>query len=284
MGGLRLGVVAAALVVAATSLAIGAATAAGPTPGVVTGWDGIATSTGQFRFVAVTSSRDTVLQKIATRGGRVVRFASVRGFYGIPLVSWDGTATGLTRDGKSLVLSTYPAAGAFTRFAVYDSRTLKVRQRVALRGVWSLDALSPDGATLFLIKYLRGDDYANYRVRAYDLRANRLIAGSIVDKREPEAMTGSPMTRATSSDARWAYTLYGRDADAPFIHALDTRNRAAVCIDLPWRVSKDALSNVRMRIGKDGLVLSQRGTGRLATVDLRTFAVSSVRAPVAPGG
>jgi hypothetical protein len=279
----RFGVTAA--VVAAATVVIGAATAAGPSPGIVNGLGGVTAGGGQVRFVAVTSARDTVLEKIDTRSGRVLRFRSLRGTYGIPLAAFDGTPTGLPYDERSLVLSTFPGSGAFTRFAVFDTRTLKIRKRIALQGTWSLDALSPDGGTLFLIQYLPSDNSITYRVRAYDLRADRLIAGSIVDKRDPEAMTGLPMTRVTGADATWAYTLYSRDASyggktsTAFIHALDTRHGAAVCIDLPWTVGPDALSHVRMSLDKEGLVLSQSPVGRLAVVDLTTFAVHALRSP-----
>jgi hypothetical protein len=278
----RFGITGAVLGVAAALVAIGAATAAGPTPGVVTGSSGIAAPSGQVRYVTVTAAGETVLQKIATNGGRVLRFASLRGVYGIPLAAYDGTPTGLTRDGTSLVLSTYPVqATGLTRLAVVDTKTLKVRQRAALRGFWSLDALSPDGETLFLIQYALGSTQTTYRVRAYDLRAGRLIPGSIIDKTDPEAMTGLPMTRTLSADAAWAYTLYSRDVGSAFIHALDTAHRRAVCIDLPWAAGPDSLQGVQMRIANGSLVVSRRGVGRLATVDLESFTVHNVRSPAA---
>ena len=44
-------------------------------------------------------------------------------------------------------------------------------------------------------------------------------------------MTGVPVTRTSSLDGRWAYTLYDSQ-EHPFVHALDTARRTAVCIDL----------------------------------------------------
>ena len=282
----RFRVTAAVVAVAAGALVVGAATAAGPSPGTVNGFGGVTSVNGLVRFVAVTGTRDTVLEKIDTRSGRVLRFSSIRGSYGIPLAAFDGTTTGLTHDGKAIVLSTFPGSGLFTRFTVFDTRTLKLREQVALRGTWSLDALSPDGATLFLIQYLPSDTNITYRVRAYDLKADRLIAGAIVDKSDPEAMTGLPMTRVSPADASWAYTLYSRDASyggsksSVFIHALDTTRRAAVCIDLPWTVGPDALSHVRMSLAREGLVLTQQGVGKLAVVNLENFKVQTFRSPV----
>jgi hypothetical protein len=276
----RLALIAATMLVATASLVIGVAAAAGPTPGTVTGWEGI--RAGDVRYVAVNSARDTVIERIDTRTGRVLRFGAIPGLFGIPLVAFDGTTTGITRDGASLVLSTFPVPSASsTRFAVVSTRTLKERKRFSLRGLWSLDALSPNGNTLFLIEYLAADgNYTNYRVRAYDLVAGRLVAGAIVDKREPDSMTGLPMTRTTSADGAWAFTLYSRDGAPAFVHALDTAHRAAVCIDLPWKAGPDSLLKVRMKVVDGTLLLTQRGVGRIATVDLKTYAVTPIQAPV----
>ncbi len=278
-------VIAAVVAFAAATLVAGAATAAGPSPGTITGFGGATSADGKARFVAVSGFHDTVLEKIDTRNGRVLRFGSITGAYGIPLAAFDGTTTALSNDGKAIVLSTFPGQGTFTRFAVFDTTKLQIRAQVGLRGTWSLDALSLDGRTLFLIQYLPSQDRITYRVRAYDLKADKLVAGAIVDKTDAEAMTGLPMTRVSAADASWAYTLYSRDASygsnksSAFIHALDTKNRAAVCIDLPWAAGPDAVSRVRMTLTSEGLVLTQRGVGRLAVVDLTSFKVQALRAP-----
>jgi hypothetical protein len=88
-------------------------------------------------------------------------------------------------------------------------------------------------------------------------------------------MTGVPVTRVAGRDGRWAYTLY-QSPEHPFVHALDTERRTAVCIDL------DDLSGVW------GATLSLRGTtlyvlgrrGRvMARIDTRTHRVVKPRAP-----
>ena len=103
-----------------------------------------------------------------------------------------------------------------------------------------------------------------------------------LDPREPdEQMGGLPVTRVSSPNGVWAYTLY-TNAEHPFVHALDTRRGVAFCIDLPWRGGQ-ALDTVRMHVTSGGrsLVLRQPVVGRLALVDTRTFAVRAVAAPVA---
>ncbi len=47
------------------------------------------------------------------------------------------------------------------------------------------------------------------------------------------------MTRATSPDGGWEYTLYDGGGAHPFIHALDVVEGATVCIDLEMLKPKD---------------------------------------------
>src|SRR5690349_8300746 len=91
---------AAIVVLAVAALGVGAATAAGPSPGTITGFGGAMSADGKARFVTVTSAHDTVLERIEAQTGRVLRFGSISGAYGIPLAAFDGTTTALTHDGK----------------------------------------------------------------------------------------------------------------------------------------------------------------------------------------
>ena len=141
-----------------------------------------------------------------------------------------------------------------------DARRLRVVRRIALPGWYTVDAISPDGRSLYLIHYLR-QDAASYEVRAFDLVAGRLVRAPVVDPREPgEKMQGLPMTRATSADARFAYTLYVRPQGAPFIHALDTMRGSAACIDLRSLAHAD-LSAARLTPPAAGRPLLVRGAG-----------------------
>jgi hypothetical protein len=260
----------------------------GPSPGAVTGWDGVVAPGGATRYVTLWAGDKTLVAAVRVNGGRVVRSRVLPGSYGVPLVANDGSAGGVSADGSTLVLATFaPAAisGATTEFAVLRASNFKVRRIVELPGSWSYDAISPDGSLLYLIQYLTVTNQPRYKVRAYDLAAGALLPGAIVDKREPGAMLGIPATRATNGLGGWAYTLYGKPSgEEHFVHALDTRNRAAVCIDLPWDVPVGAIMAVRMEVRPDGkLVLTQPGVGTLASVDTTSFKVAAYRKPVARG-
>ena len=174
-------------------------------------------------------------EQVLRPGGGIGRTRLIGGRFGVPGVAYDNATTGLSADGRTLVLAAvvdrFPVHR--TRLVVLDARRLRVVRRIALPGWYTVDAISPDGRSLYLIHYLR-QDAASYEVRAFDLVAGRLVRAPVVDPREPgEKMQGLPMTRATSADGRFAYTLYVRPQGAPFIHALDTMRGSAACIDLP---------------------------------------------------
>ena len=85
-----------------------------------------------------------------------------------------------------------------TSFAVLDGRSFQISHRIGLRGEWGFDAVSPDGSTLYLIQQTSRQDRTRYAVRAYDLRAQRLLRAPVVDPAEPdEPMRGLPVTRTT---------------------------------------------------------------------------------------
>jgi hypothetical protein len=275
--------------IAALALVVPAATAAAdglPLP-VEESPSGVLSSDGGSRYLTVTlGGRTAVLSQNAQSG--VVRSRSdLRGRFGIPLVAYDSTAGGLSHDGRTLVLirprARFPRTQ--TTLAVLSAPRLRVRRMVRLRGDFSFDALSPDGSSLFLINYLSANDPTRYRVRVYDLVRGRLEQKAIVDPREsPDEMNGLPMTRVTSPDGRWAYTLYDGAGGEPFIHALDTRDRKAVCIDLhgaafaPGRGGFD----LGMTIAEGGSRLDVRRLGAIvATVETASFRVRTDDAAIA---
>src|SRR4051794_6225738 len=265
--------------------AASATAAGGPAP-AVQGGAGATAPQSPVRYVTTITHGRTLLQQIDRRTGVVGQYSFLRGAFGVPGVGLDGSTTGLSADGRTLVLAAdqrvFPIRR--TRLVVLDAPVLRVRTRLTLRGWFTVDAISPDGRTFFLIQSA-ADDPLHYAVRAYDLPRRRLVRGAIVDVREPdEAMRGTPMTRATSADGRWAYTLYDRGDEAPFVHALDTRTPTARCIDLPGLLGSD-LSRMRLALNPDGGTLVVRDDAlERARVDTRGFTVGEAAsaAPPAP--
>jgi hypothetical protein len=238
----------------AATIAVPAAAGDGsPSPGVMQGGEGIVSRSGAVRYVTLPTETATVLEVVRVRGGVVQTFRIFKGHYGIPFVTNSGDTGGLSQDGTQLVLSDAVCCGLrkVSRFLVFQTKRLRRVQRIVLRGDFSYDALSPDAGTLYLIQHTSARDYTRYRVRAYDVGAKRLLPKVIADREEPkEVMRGYPAARATSADGGWVYTLYA-GGKMPFVHALDTRHREALCLDLPWAGSQDPLWSMRLRLSSD---------------------------------
>jgi hypothetical protein len=270
-----------AIVLALAAISAGGAGANGSpfSPGLDWGSNGVLAERAGLRYVTIATENATIVAAIRTRGGRISRMRYLRGQFGVPLVAYDGTSGGLSGDGKRLVLGSYgppPGTSGITRFAVLDTKSFKLRRLIRLDGSWSFDAVSPDASVLYLTQHIRAGEQPIYRVRTFDVRTG-LLRGALVDRLEGEGdMGGEPVTRASSPDGRWAYTLYARRKHEPFIHALDTLKREAYCIDTPLQLGYDKQWQLRLKLGARSGVLSVRqGRRTLATVETGSWKVRS---------
>jgi hypothetical protein len=189
---------------------------------------------GEVGYVAREAKGATRLVERSRNFGRDPRTLRISGRFALPAVAYDGLPNGLSSDGRTLVLISprvrFPRAN--TTLAVIDVKRMRLRGHIHLRGDFGFDAISPDGRLLYLVQYLSKRDITDYAVRAYDMRAGRLFRRPVIDPSEPEEdMSGEPLSRVTDPAGRWAYTLYASE-EHPFVHALDTERRTAVCIDL----------------------------------------------------
>jgi hypothetical protein len=239
---------------------------------------GVAVPGSSYRLFAIQAGRDTVVTSVYRDGGLLQATRTLRGDFTVPAVAQDGTTTGLSADGRTLVLvrprAAYPQRR--TRLAVLDAVTLRLRSTIALRGDFSVDAISPDGRRLYLIQYTSPRDPLAYAVRSLNLRSGSLDRGEIVDPHErDEAMHGLPMSRATSPDGRWAYTLYDGAGKSPFVHALDTEARAARCIDLPALPAAVNVSGLTVAV-RGGQLQVRFGSRPIASIDRRSFQIRRV--------
>jgi hypothetical protein len=261
------------------ALAPGAAAADGPTY-LMSGWTGVTAPGIPFRYVTLPAGPSTVLAQVRRSSGRVWGFRAFSGIWGIPQVASDGTAGGLSRDGRLLVIGSrtplYGPAATSSRFLLLNATSLRVWRKVMLHGDFSFDALSPGGRILFLIEHLSKGETTSYRVRAYDVAARRLLPRVIADRRQSSwVMSGTPVTRATSADGRWVYTLYDQPDGFPFVHALDSVARTAVCVGIPWRGKRDIVPLTKLVLDGAGKLALTTARGRpLFYVNTKTFWVS----------
>lgn len=254
-----------------------------PVLGIDVGPAGVATRDGDVRFATFQVVDRTLVTATTTDGGRVTDHAVLPGAFTIPAVAYDGSPDGLSADGRHLYLieprSAFPRPT--TTFRHLETKRLGAGgKRIVLRGDFSLDAVSPDGSTLYLISYTSPTNPEQYDVRAFDVASGRLIPGAIVDPREPdEEMAGAPVTRVASPDGRWAYTLYM--AGEPFVHALDTVGRTARCIDLDRLAGTDISGYAMRRSGNGDLEIGPAGSAPSLTVDTTSFTVRPAARAVA---
>ena len=196
-------------------------------------WGSLAMTT-----VAPDGASTTVGDLVIQPGGGDGTSITIDGAWALPRIGDDPTPVGLSVDGKTLVL--IPAGDAnphrtTSRFAVVPFPPIAGAPKLAPRvielpGALDFDAVSPDGRILYVVQHLDGD--GGYQVRAVDLPAGTMRPEIITDKRNlDETMAGWPIAQLRSPTGL-VLTLY-RGVDHPFIHALNTVDARAVCIDLP---------------------------------------------------
>lgn len=255
-----------ALVLLAAAFAAAPALGDGlPVLGVDVGSQGVADATA--RYVTLQAGRNTLLASVQPDGGQVWQSRLLPGRLTIPAVAYDGSASGLSADGSTLVLIEPRLAfpRPTTLLKVLGTGRLSVRRTIRLDGDYSFDAISPRGRLIYLIHYLSVADPTRYEVRAYDLKAGRLLPKPVTVP--GEQMRGKPLSRATSRDGRFAYTLYDGNGATPFVHALDTSTVSARCLDLDALRGLD-MSQFRLRLGAPGTLVVGNGLRPLLTISL----------------
>ena len=264
-----------ALLVLALVLAAPATAAASGGGGFPTYGGGVTTADAPWSYNTVPSGKGgSVVQAVHRPEGNVQLFRQIKGQWGLATATIDNTQAGLSGDGGTLVLAQIPRSfpPRRTRLLVLYAQGLQTRQRVSLPGYYTVDAVSPDGRFVFLVHY-KDARQNSYEVRTYDLIRDRLDPKPIVDPREPdEKMAGQPTTRIVSKDNRWVYTLYA--AATPFVHALDTVNRTAACIELKDVPQSAITPSAALSLSGNTLKVQN-----LADIDLTSYKVSP---PVPP--
>lgn len=262
----------AALVLPSSSRAAG-----GPVAPYADQGAGIDSRDGGSRYYTVFGNEGNTVVRL-DRASEQITARQLSGHFVLPGVAMDGTPGGLSADGGTLVLAEesnpFVRRDGESRFVVLGTNRLRQRHEVTLRGPWGFDATSPDGSVLYLVRYFPGG--FSYEVRAYDLARGRLDPEPVLESDVATVtMRGLPISRGTSPDGRWEYTLYDGAGKTPFVHALDTLEGAPVCIEL---------GDTARSIGRSSLEVVDDGRSLLvthpkqpvATIDTSTWEVTLV--------
>lgn len=158
--------------------------------------------------------------------------------FGLPVVTSRGLRAGPTLDGSAIALAAEPKRIANSWSSTFVVVAKTSMNTVSMPGQWAYDAISPDGATLFLIESVGG---GRYWVRSVDAGTGRL-GERLVTKTvsfdpatttvEDGPMEGLALDRLASTDGRTVFTLYDGPSH-PFVHALNIAEGWALCYDLP---------------------------------------------------
>ena len=248
------------LLLAFTAALAAAATSAAKEIGAVGAAQGVVTEQGDtsYRYATVnpqTKPELTIVERIDMGDGAIDRWWYLRGSYVIPAVAFDGSAGGLSADGKVLALvnftRTYPQPP--TKVAILDTDVYLRHPRrpgqhrpqhaihyLNLRGRFAFQAISPNGSKLYLRHYRTRDRGSAHDRRSddfdlwvLDTHNGGLAPRPLAVSNSERPLAGLPISGATSPDGRWAYALYDGDRRAPFLLALDTVSGRLVRVDLP---------------------------------------------------
>ena len=206
----------------------------------------------------------------------VERYSPTTGAYlGTHVLAGRWTLGAVSPSARTLALARHARRTTWLR--LLDARSGRTIATRTLRGVYTLDAVSDDGSRLFLIQHLGGRGYV---VRGLDVANGRLRTATIREKGQTESpiLSGRATGQVASQDGRWLLTLYvdTRKREA-FVHALDLRRAAAVCIDLPGRASPRRLFGYSLALTDGGAIAANGALGVVAHVDLSREAVVFAR-------
>jgi hypothetical protein len=183
------------------------------------------------------SVTNTTLSDLDPSTGTLIHSMKLPGSYELPRVTLSGLPGGLSQNGQWIVAASldqgpnnYPLT---SHFVLVNTAFNSVLRRIDMPGHFEFDAISNDGGRLYLIEHA---DPGSYRVRLYEVGAQRLNPQVVIDKTNPtESMSGLKLSGIPSQDGGILYSIYVRPTDTPFIHALDLSQPFASCIDLPGK-------------------------------------------------
>jgi hypothetical protein len=195
-------------------------------------WLPLGTPSPDWKHLYAVTGND--LTDVDPETGTANRSLRLPGSYQLPPSTLSGVPGGLSQNGQWIALESFDTAGeqpTGSHFLIANTSLHSAPVRVDLQGFFAFDAISNDGSRLYLIEYLSA---SNYQVRIYDVGAS-LDPQIVVDKTDPkDSMTGLRLSGIPSHDGGYLYSIYVRESDAPFIHALTLDGSPiAFCIDLP---------------------------------------------------
>lgn len=168
------------------------------------------------------------------------------------------TLSALSFNGRWLALRDATPGARTTYAVVIDTTTMRVVATLRLPGIFALDAISSDGASLYLLEQLAHAGPQAYQVRVYEVRRGRLVDDPLRENGEASTtIRGVAYTRLWSARGDWLFTLYVQPGrSGAFIHALGVAYRRVHCIVLhDGRAAAADLAHYALAVSHDGSTL-----------------------------
>jgi hypothetical protein len=222
------------------------------------------------------SIASTSLVDTAPQTGSTLHTIQLPGYFQLPTATMSGMPGGLSPDGSWLVVESFDGTSTSTPTAthmlVIDTTASRIKHKVDLNGFFEFDAISNDGLRLYMVQYLNG---TGYYVRMFNLDTGTLADNVVVDKTDPSAspMAGLRLSGVASADGHMLFSVYVREHQSPFIHALSLDGPWAFCLDLPGSgyadVNGDSAMNWSLALSPDAskLYAVNAAAGIVAVVD-----------------
>jgi DNA-binding beta-propeller fold protein YncE len=233
---------------------------------------GVPTSDWKHLYSIVSTS----LVDTDPRTGATIGTMPLGGAYRLPAATANGVPGGLSPNGLWLVVESFDSSQS--HMLIVNTTTSTVRRKIDLDGYFQFDAISNDGDRLYLIQHLNGREYY---VRLYDVVGGRLDENIVVDKSDGnQAMVGTRLSGIATPDGHMLFSMYVREHESPFIHALSLDGAFAFCLDLPGSGYADSAAEMRwsLAITGDGsrIYAANPATGVVAVISTGANSVPSV--------
>lgn len=252
----------------------------------------------------------TELRAYDMNSGKLLRETSLPGRYDVVASPDAPQQSAFSPDGRTLVLFKQPSDPEHdaelkqweatgkprTRIALVDTSFKTPPHFIDLDGNFWFDAMG--NRALYLLEILDKGFPPNYsptqtpryNVRRYDVAADRLDPQPVVDKSDPEIMTGNRGASAALSGGTWLFSVYTRVTEGPFVHILNMDDAYAVCLDLPFPAGNYEESMAwGMALSPDERTLYAVNVqlGQVAAIDTQSFEMRTATLPApqaeAPG-
>jgi hypothetical protein len=243
---------------ATTAAAVTAATTTLPEPRAEGEW-ALAGGAGAKAVANVGDSNGTTVTRLlladavgdATRG-----IHYIDGAWELPVPVGGAAPEGLAWNAQRAVLASTDDPSRFVTLPLDTDKTRPSVIDLTKDGHFTFDALSTDGAVLYLAQQADATGQPVDKIRAYDIALGALSPDPVVDKTGgSEAMSGSAVARVRSKDGAAVFTVY-EGPEHPFVHALLTDMRISACIDLPAAPAPGATGGWTIELSDAGRVLT----------------------------